>query len=119
MKAVVHDRYGPPDVLRLDELPRPEPKDDEVLVRVRATTVNQTDCHMRRARPYMWRFFIGLLRPKRKVLGRELAGEVVAAGAAVTRVRGRGPRVRHALRARTPSSSASGRRVCSRTCRPA
>ncbi|HUH15167.1 MAG TPA: NAD(P)-dependent alcohol dehydrogenase [Gaiellaceae bacterium] len=84
MRAVVHDRYGPPDVLRLEEVERPVPKDDEVLVRVRATTVNQTDCHIRRAEPFVWRLFAGLLRPKRKILGTELAGEVEAVGAAVT-----------------------------------
>jgi len=84
MRAVVHDRYGPPDVLRLEEVERPEPKDDEVLVRVRATTVNQTDCHARRAKPFVWRFLRGLLRPKHKTLGMELAGEVEAVGAAVT-----------------------------------
>jgi NADPH:quinone reductase-like Zn-dependent oxidoreductase len=60
------------------------PGDGEVLIRVYATTVNQTDCHIRRARPFLWRFFAGLLRPKRKVLGMELAGEVEAVGASVT-----------------------------------
>jgi NADPH:quinone reductase-like Zn-dependent oxidoreductase len=84
MRAVVHDRYGPPEVLRLEEVERPVPKDDEVLVRIHATTVNQTDCHIRRARPFLWRFFAGLLRPKRKVLGTELAGEVEEVGAAVS-----------------------------------
>ena len=47
MRAIVHDRYGPPEVLRVDEVERPVPKDDEVLVRVHATTVTRTDCHMR------------------------------------------------------------------------
>jgi NADPH:quinone reductase-like Zn-dependent oxidoreductase len=84
MRVVVHHRYGPPDVLRVEQVERPVPKDDEVLVRVRATTVNQTDCHMRRARPFVWRFFLGLRRPKRKILGSELAGEVEAVGSAVT-----------------------------------
>ena len=84
MKAVVHDRYGPPEVLRIEEVERPVPKEDEVLVRIRATTVNQTDCHMRRARPFIWRFMLGLLRPKRRILGLELAGEVEAVGSAVT-----------------------------------
>ena len=60
------------------------PTDDEVLVEVRATTVNQTDCHMRRARPLFWRFMLGLRRPKRHVLGQEFAGEVEAVGVAVT-----------------------------------
>ena len=84
MRAVVHDRYGPPEVLRVEEVERPVPEDDQVLVRVRATTVNQTDCHIRRARPFLWRFYAGLLRPKRRILGMELAGEVEAVGAAVT-----------------------------------
>ncbi len=84
MRAIVHDRYGGPEVLRLDKVERPVPGADEVLVRVRATTVNQTDCHIRRAKPFLWRFFSGLLRPKRKVLGSEFAGEVEAVGTAVT-----------------------------------
>jgi NADPH:quinone reductase-like Zn-dependent oxidoreductase len=80
----VHDRYGPPEVQRIEEVPRPEPKDDEVLVRVRATTVTQTDCHMRRAKPFFWRFMLGLRRPKRRTIGQEFAGEVEAVGSAVT-----------------------------------
>jgi NADPH:quinone reductase-like Zn-dependent oxidoreductase len=84
MKAVVYDRYGPPEVLHVEEVDQPVPGDDEVLVRVRATTVTQTDCHMRRARPYVWRFMLGLRRPKRRILGAEFAGEVAAVGAAVT-----------------------------------
>ena len=83
MRAVVHDRYGPPEVLRLEEIERPVPNDDEVLVRIHATTVNQTDCHARRAKPFMWRFFSGLLRPKHKTPGTELAGVVEAVGATV------------------------------------
>ena len=84
MRAVVHDRYGPPEVLRIEDVEKPVPKDDEVLVRVRATTVTQTDCHMRRARPLLWRLMLGLRRPKRRILGLELAGEVEAVGSAVT-----------------------------------
>jgi NADPH:quinone reductase-like Zn-dependent oxidoreductase len=84
MRAVVHDRYGPPDVLRVEEVERPVPKDDEVRVRVHASTVTQTDCHMRRARPFIWRFMLGLFRPRRRILGLELAGEVEAVGTAVT-----------------------------------
>ena len=84
MLAVVHDRYGPPEVLRIEQVEKPVPKDDEVLVRVRATTVNQTDCHMRRARPLFWRLMLGLRRPKRRILGLEFAGEVEAVGSAVT-----------------------------------
>jgi NADPH:quinone reductase-like Zn-dependent oxidoreductase len=84
MRAVVHDRYGPPEVLRLEDVARPVPGDDEVLVRVHATTVNQTDCHARRAQPFMWRFYAGLFRPRRRTLGFELAGEVEEVGRAVT-----------------------------------
>ena len=85
MRAVVHDRYGPPDVLRLDDVERPVPEDDEILVAVHATTVNRTDCGFRNPRPFFVRIFSGFLRPKNKILGTELAGEVVAAGAAVTK----------------------------------
>lgn len=83
MKAVVQDRYGPPDVLRLEEVERPVPRDDEVLIRVRATTVSRTDVHARAANPFFWRFMAGLRRPKWRTLGVELAGEVEAAGAQV------------------------------------
>ena len=84
MRAVVHDRYGRPDVLRIDEVARPAPADDELLVRVRATTVTQTDCHQRAAQPIFWRFMLGFLRPRRRVLGLEFAGVVEGIGSAVT-----------------------------------
>jgi NADPH:quinone reductase-like Zn-dependent oxidoreductase len=84
MRAVVYDRYGPPDVLRLEEVERPEPKDDEVLVKVHATTVTRTDTGLRSAELFISRFVTGLLRPKHRILGMELAGEVEAVGAAVT-----------------------------------
>jgi NADPH:quinone reductase-like Zn-dependent oxidoreductase len=84
VRAVVHDRYGPPDVLRLADVERPVPNDEQVLVKIHSTTVNRTDCHIRRAKPFMWRFFAGLLRPKQKILGSELAGEVEAVGASVS-----------------------------------
>ena len=63
MRAVVHDRYVPPDVLRIEHVERPVPKDDEVLVRIRATTVNRTDTGFRSAEFFVARFFTGLLRP--------------------------------------------------------
>jgi len=85
MRAVVYTRYGGPEVLRLADVERPVPKDDEVLVRVHATTVNRTDCGFRTAKPFVVRLFSGLLRPKRQILGTELAGVVEAVGAAVTR----------------------------------
>jgi len=86
VRAVVHDRYGPPQVLRVDEVERPRPKDDEVLVRVHATTVTRTDIHMRQARPFVWRFMLGLRRPRRRILGLEFAGVVEQLGAAVTQL---------------------------------
>jgi NADPH:quinone reductase-like Zn-dependent oxidoreductase len=84
VRAVVHDRYGGPEVLRLEDVERPEPGDDDVLVRIHATTVNRTDCGFRRPKPFFVRFFSGLLRPRQRILGTELAGEVEAVGAAVT-----------------------------------
>ena len=84
MKAVVYDRYGPPDVLRLEEVARPAPKPDEVLIRVHATTVNRTDCGLRAGEPFVSRVISGFPRPKWRILGTELAGTVEAAGAAVT-----------------------------------
>ena len=83
MKAVVQDRYGPPEVLRIEEVEQPVPKDDEVLIRVRASTVTQTDTHARRADLFLWRLVFGLRRPRSRTLGVELAGEVVAVGSAV------------------------------------
>ena len=83
MRAVVHDRYGPPEVLRVEDVERPVPREDEVLVKIHATTVNRTDCGLRSARPFFVRYLTGLLRPKRKILGMELAGEVESVGSAV------------------------------------
>jgi NADPH:quinone reductase-like Zn-dependent oxidoreductase len=83
VRAVLHDRYGPPDVLRVADVERPVPKDDEILVRVHATTVTRTDCGLRKARPFFIRYWTGLRRPKYRTLGMEFAGEVEAAGAAV------------------------------------
>jgi NADPH:quinone reductase-like Zn-dependent oxidoreductase len=84
MRAVVQDRYGPPEVLRIEEVERPVPKDDEILIKVRASTVTQTDTHARRADLFLWRFVFGLRRPRMRTLGVELAGEVEAVGAAVS-----------------------------------
>ena len=91
MKAVVYDRYGPPDVLRLEDVERPIPKENEVLVKIRATTVTRSDIHTREANrrsglvPYfLSRLVFGLRRPRQRILGREFAGEVGAVGAAVS-----------------------------------
>jgi NADPH:quinone reductase-like Zn-dependent oxidoreductase len=84
MRAVVHDRYGPPEVLRLEEVERPVPKENEVLVRVRATTVTRTDTGLRSAEFFISRFVTGLRRPKQQTSGIELAGEVEAVGRSVT-----------------------------------
>ena len=80
MRAVVFDRYGPPEVLRVEEIARPAPKEGEVLVKVHATTVNRSDCGFRGAERFFTRFFTGLLRPKHRTPGMELAGEVVGVG---------------------------------------
>jgi NADPH:quinone reductase-like Zn-dependent oxidoreductase len=84
MKAAVHTRYGPPDVVRIAEVEKPAAKDNEVLVKVHATTVNRTDCGLRAAKPFFVRFFTGLRRPRVTVLGNEFAGEVEAVGPGVT-----------------------------------
>jgi NADPH:quinone reductase-like Zn-dependent oxidoreductase len=87
MRAVVHDRYGPPDVLRLEDVERPLPKEDEVLVSVRATTVTRSDAAWRAGKPFISRFVTGIRRPKRRVIGTEFAGEVEAVGDAVKEFR--------------------------------
>ena len=91
MRAVVYDRYGPPEVLRLEDVERPIPKDDEVLVKVHATTVNRFDVHTREANQrsgavvmLLSRLVSGLRRPRRRILGTEFAGEIETIGAAVT-----------------------------------
>jgi len=91
MKAVVYDTYGAPDVLRLEEVQRPVPKDDEVLVKIRAVAVTRADCATREANrrsglavTLLSRLISGIRRPKQPILGSELAGEIEAAGADVT-----------------------------------
>lgn len=84
MRAVVHDTYGPPEVLSLEEVAQPDPSDHEVLVKVHATTVNRTDTGLRSGRPFASRLVTGLRRPRRPILGTEFAGEVASVGPAVT-----------------------------------
>ena len=84
MKAIVATKYGSPEVLNLEESEKPAPKDDEVLVKVRAASVNAGDWHLLRADPFLTRLAFGLLRPKHKVLGADIAGRVEAVGGNVT-----------------------------------
>ena len=84
MRAAVCVRYGPPEVVRIAEVERPAPRANEVLVRVRATTVNRTDSGVRSAKPFVARLVYGIARPRAAVLGNEFAGEVEAVGYAVT-----------------------------------
>ena len=86
MRAVVHERYGPPEVLRVTEVERPTPAADEVLVRVHASSVTRSDCGLRDPSDYFFaRIFMGLARPKRTIAGMEFAGVVEDVGADVTR----------------------------------
>jgi NADPH:quinone reductase-like Zn-dependent oxidoreductase len=88
MRAVVHDRYGPPEVLRVAEVERPVPKEDEVLVRVHASTVTRGDAMGVRHVDYRFvRLFTGIRRPRRATCGSELAGRVEEVGATVTEFR--------------------------------
>ena len=80
MKAIVRRTYGPADVLRFEEIDKPAPAEKEVLIRVRAASVNPYDWHFMRGTPHFIRLFIGLRRPKSPRLGADVAGEVEAVG---------------------------------------
>lgn len=92
MKAITYSRYGPPDVLELEELKPPAPKPDEVLIRVRAAEATKADCELRSFRfPVKWfwlplRLAVGVTRPRQRVLGSYFSGVVAALGARVTRL---------------------------------
>ena len=85
MRAIVWTRYGPPEVLQLQEVVKPTPKNDDLLIKIHATTVSAGDCELRSLKFSIWlrllmRILMGLTKPRRKVLGQELAGEVEAVG---------------------------------------
>ncbi len=84
MKAIIYTKYGPPEVAKLSEVPKPVPKENEILVKVYASTVNRTDAGFRSAEYFISRFWSGLLRPKHQILGCEFAGMVEETGKAVT-----------------------------------
>jgi NADPH:quinone reductase-like Zn-dependent oxidoreductase len=83
MKAIVYSQYGSPDVLRLAEVPKPTPKDDEVLIKVHAAATNPADWHLMRAEPFFARFETGLFKPENPILGLDVAGVVEAVGSGV------------------------------------
>ncbi len=87
MKAIVYTKYGPPEVAKLMDVPKPFPKDNEVLIKVYASTVNRTDAGFRSAEYFISRFWTGLLRPKYQILGCEFAGVIEEIGQLVTTFR--------------------------------
>lgn len=84
MKAIIYTKYGSPDVLQLKNVEKPIPKDDEVLIKVYATTVNRTDCATIKAVPFFMRIATGLFKPKKQIPGTEFAGEIEAVGKSVS-----------------------------------
>ncbi|MBP9549059.1 MAG: NAD(P)-dependent alcohol dehydrogenase, partial [Chitinophagales bacterium] len=84
MKAAIYNHYGPPDVVSIQEMDKPIPKEDEILIKVIASTVNRTDTGLRSAQYFISRFFTGLFKPKYKVLGNEFAGVIEQIGSSVS-----------------------------------
>ncbi|HNT77988.1 MAG TPA: NAD(P)-dependent alcohol dehydrogenase [Anaerolineae bacterium] len=84
MKAIVYEKYGSPDVMRLAEIEKPTPKDNEVLVKIRAASVNAADWHLLTADIFLVRLMMGFVKPKVSILGADVAGQVEAVGRNVT-----------------------------------
>lgn len=84
MKAIVHTQYGPPEVAKLKEIEKPQPRENEILIKVYASTANRTDSGFRSAEYFISRFWSGLFRPKKQVLGCEFSGVVEAVGSKVS-----------------------------------
>ncbi len=80
MKAIICKNYGSPENLKFKDVEKPEPKENEILIKVYASTVNRTDCAILRAKPFIMRFITGLFKPKKPILGTEFAGEIEAIG---------------------------------------
>lgn len=85
MQASIYEKYGNPEVLQIKEVPKPIPKEDEILIKVKATTVNRTDCAMMTAKPFVMRFLTGLVKPKNPILGTDFAGVIEAVGEAASK----------------------------------
>src|SRR5882757_7623249 len=83
MKAAVRSKYGIPGDLTVKEIAIPTPKDDEVLIKVYATSVNRTDCHVLSGRPFIMRLFTGLFKPRLSIIGTDFAGQIEAVGSTV------------------------------------
>lgn len=83
MKASYYTKYGEPEVLSIQEVPQPKPKDDEVLIKIHATTVNRTDCGFRKPEYFIVRLFSGLFKPNKHILGSEFSGEIETIGSQV------------------------------------
>ncbi|SDM46021.1 NAD(P)-dependent alcohol dehydrogenase [Kriegella aquimaris] len=87
MKAFVCEKYGPPQLLKIQEVPQPTPKENEVLLRIRATAINDYDWSMVRGKPYLYRLMFGIRKPKRQIPGMELAGTIEAIGSNVKKLK--------------------------------
>lgn len=84
MKAAIRRKYGSPDVIQIENIEKPVPKENEVLIKVRATTVNRTDCANLTAKPFIMRFVLGLTKPAKQIIGTDYAGEIIELGKNVT-----------------------------------